>query len=341
MEKLKEFWDNKTGEERRKIVVYSIASVIAVMLLGGVYMLNSDDNIQRVDEISNPDAKEAQKYNSRTEANQLGKKDSANLNTTLDDLFGSSEASHEIENMDGTAEIGYAEPLYMEPNYVKNSSTPHQGGGYSSHSTYGDYSMWQTEEPKNNSIGYTEIRSVPAKSSSSKTGSSKNDFPEGSEPVYSIPEFGDTPAPRDITDGKQIRAKLLSKGYFQSGRTLSFVLLEATNIGGVAAPKGQIVTGVATEQNNRLIVNFSTVKIKSKIVPARLKLFGSDGMAGLPIAGSSHNASSNVESRVLSEASRIPVVGGIVGSVSGAIGRQPENRIQLSSNVECIIVNYN
>lgn len=339
MEKLKDFWNSKTGEERRKIVVYSIAGIFAVMLLCGVYLLNTGDSIQRVDEISNPDAKEAQKYNSRTEANQLGKKDSINLNTALDGLFGSSEVSHDIENIDGATEVGYAEPLYTEPNYVKNSSAQHQVGGYSSHSTYGDYSMWQTEEPKNNSIGYTEIRSAPSKSSSSKE-SPRNDFLEVSEPVYSIPELVDTPAPRNITNGKQIRAKLLSKGYFQSGRTLSFVLLEPTNIGGVAAPKGQIVTGVAAEQNNRLVVDFSTVKIKNKIVPARLKLFGSDGMAGLPIAGSTHSTDTKVESRVLSEATRIPVVGGIVASVSGAIGRQAENRVQLTSNVECIIVNY-
>lgn len=74
MEQLKQFWENKSNEDRRKIIVYSIASLLAVFLLVGVYVLNSGDKKVAVDEISNPDAKEALKYNSRTEANQLGKK---------------------------------------------------------------------------------------------------------------------------------------------------------------------------------------------------------------------------------------------------------------------------
>jgi len=342
MEKLKEFWENRTGEERRKIVVYSIASVFAVMLLGGVCMINSDGNIRKVDEFSNPDAKEAQKYNSRTEANQLGKKDSSSLNTALDDLFGNSESvtgNEEAEN--APVSVGYTEPVYTEPNYKRSSGPSSRGGSYNSHSTYGDYSMWQTEEPKNNSIGYTEIRNIPSKRPPANSQTSGSELLPASEPDYSIPDYNKPSAPKGIADGKQIRAKLLSKGYFQPGRTLSFVLLEPTNIGGIAAPKGQVITGVAAEQNNRLTVDFSTVKIKNRIVPARLKLFGSDGMAGLPIAGGSPAGNSNIESRVLSESSRIPVVGGIVGSIAGTAGRQADNRIQLTANIECIIVNYN
>ncbi len=339
MEKLREFWNYKSGEERRKIVVYSIASVTAVLLLGGVYFINNGERIQQVDEISNPDAKEAQRYNSRTEANQLARKDSSGLNTALDNLFGSSGPTSKTEDDQVTADaVGYTEPVYTEPNYSRSAPSYGAENSYNSHSTYGDYSMWQTEEPKNNSIGYTEIRNVPTKSSSPLR--NKKEMMDYAEPVYSFPE-STIKAEQGIANGKQIRAKLLSKGYFQPGRTLSFVLLEPTEISGIKAPKGQIVTGVAMEQNNRLTVNFSTIKIKNKIIPAKLKLFGSDGMSGLPIAGGSQDTGMDVESRILSESSRIPVVGGIVGNISGVVGKQPDNRILLTSNTECIIVNYN
>ena len=344
MEQLKQFWERKTNEDRRKIMVYSIATFVAIFLLVGVYSLNSTDQKVAVDEISNPDAKEAQKYNSRTEANQLGKKDSTSLNTALDDLFGPS-GNAEIEYFSESKEVGhpnfqYMEPTYSEPNYSSSGQKQNAVGTYNSHSTYGDYSMWQAEEPKNNSIAYTEVKNYPvAPKAKSEKESLESDFKVTTESEYIPPNYNLPSIQKGIDVAKQIKAKLLSRGYMSSGRTLSFVLLESTKIGALTVPKGQIVTGVAAEQNNRLLVNFSTIKVKNKIVPVQFQLYGSDGMAGLPIAAGSQNT--NMENKVLNETSRIPVIGGVINSVGNSMSKQPENRIKLTSNVECILVNFN
>ncbi|SIS89915.1 Protein of unknown function [Kaistella chaponensis] len=346
MEQLKQFWEIKSNEERRKIIVYSIASLLAVFLLVGVYVLNGGDKKVAVDEISNPDAKEAQKYNSRTEANQLGKKDSSKLNTAMDDLFGKSGDSpiEIISESDGNDKptSTYVEPVYTQPNYNNSRSEKrNRGSSYNSHSTYGDYSMWQAEEPKNNSIAYTEVKNYPKSSRSKNENASSNiDYTEIFEPAYVQPSYsGSSTNQRSINEGKQIRAKLLSKGYANSGRTLSFVLLESTKIGTLETPKGQIIKGVASEQNNRLLVNFSTIKVKNKIVPVQLQLYGADGMAGLPISPGTQN--SDLENRALNESSRIPVIGGVINSVGNAMSKQSDKRIKLTFNVECIIVNFN
>ena len=345
MEQLKQFWERKSNEDRRKIMVYSIATFVAIFLLVGVYALNSTDQKVAIDEISNPDAKEAQKYNSRTEANQLGKKDSSSLNTALDDLFGPS-GNAEIEYFSEGKEVDdpnfqYMEPSYSEPNYSSSGQKQSAVGTYNSHSTYGDYSMWQAEEPKNNSIAYTEVKNYPAAPSAKSEKISAESNPKGTaEPVFIPPNYDNLPSTkRSINEGKQIRAKLISRGYVSSGRTLSFVLLESTKVGALAVPKGQIVTGVAAEQNNRLLVNFSTIKVKNKIVPVQFQLYGSDGMAGLPIAAGNQN--SNMENKVLNESNRIPVIGGVINSVANSMSKQPDNRIKLTSNVECILVNFN
>ena len=121
MEQLKQFWEIKSNEERRKIIVYAIASLLAVFLLVGVYVLNSGDEKVAVDEISNPDAKEAQKYNSRTEANQLGKKDSSKLNTAMDDLFGKSGDSQiEIIDVENLMHVLKGEPYELYKRKIKN-----------------------------------------------------------------------------------------------------------------------------------------------------------------------------------------------------------------------------
>ena len=352
MEKVKNFWKNKSYAERRKIMVYTIAGVFCIGLVALVIALNNPSTSKEVSDFSNPDANEVAKYNSRAEANNLGKKDSADLNLAMDNLFGESQETAPP----------YQEPTtYYEPNYSSSSNTEYQqpdystaqnsnsgGSSYNKHSTYGDYSMWQSEEPKNNSVGYTN-KNMPTSTSKGTKKISESEYTEISTPPYEQPNYYNYgSSSKDLSKGKQIRAKLLSQGFATNGRSLSFVLLEATNIGGETTPKGLVVTGVAREENNRLMVNFSTIKVKNKIVPVQMSLFGSDGMAGLPIGGGSNdnNIGSEATSRgkdiVAEQANRIPVIGGIVGGAVRNSGRRgtSDSRIKLSTNIECIIVNH-
>lgn len=359
MEKIKDFWNNKTQEERRKIIVYGIAGLFSLLLIVGVVALNSTNEAERVSDISNPDSKEAQKYNSRAEANQMGKVDSTQMNTAMDNLFGESDTETNgdvFTDGESYSEPSYSQQTYSEPSYTQQntqgySSGSTRGGNYNSHSTYGDYSMWQSDEPKNNSIGYTEVRNYPsqkkgqptAKKSEQATISTPDYIPE---PTYAEPNYAGSQS-QDIRTGKQIRAKLLSQGFATSGRSLSFVLLDNANISGENIKKGQVITGVASEQNNRLLVNFSTIKANNKIIPVQMELYGSDGMAGLPISGSAGGSNLGNEAKeragdyARGQVNRIPVIGGVISGVVGGGNRTADNRIKLTPNIQCIIVNYN
>lgn len=345
MSKIINFWTNKSEADKRKIIVYSIAAVVCIILVVLVIAINSKPTENKVADFSNPDAKEVEKYNSRTEANQLGKKDSANLNVVMDDIFGDSQSTPTVEP------TPYYEPDYSSSNNSEYqqpaySPSPSSSGGngssnHNQHSTYGDYSMWQAEEPKNNSVGYTNTKGSPTTTKKRNTDPAYTEIPTSTyqEPTYQTQT-------KDLSQGKQIRAKLISQGYATPGRSLSFVLLEASKIGNTNIAKGQVITGVSSEENNRLMVNFSSIKVKNKIVPVQMQLFGSDGMAGLPVSGTnSNNAGNEATSRgkdiVRDQVNRIPVIGGIISSAVGSGNRTADNKIKLSNNIECIIVNYN
>lgn len=340
MDKFKDFWNNKTTEDKRKIIVYTITALVSILLLTVVYLVNNPDKNEIITEMENPDAKQAEKYNSRAEANQMGKIDS--VNTTMDDLFGNTtESSIEIPI---NSEPGYVEPVYTQPNYNNNSpsqNNTNNNSNHNQHSTYGDYSMWQAEEPKNNSVGYTNAKGAPTVSKKRNTDPAYTEIPTS---TYQEPTYQNQA--KDFSQGKQIRAKLISQGYATPGRSLSFVLLETTKIGNENIAKGQVITGVSSEENNRLMVNFSSIKVKNKIVPVQMQLFGSDGMAGLPVSGSNSNNMGNEAGNrgrdiARDQVNRIPVIGGIISGVVGAGSRTSDNKIKLSNNIECIIVNYN
>lgn len=350
MEKIKEFWNSKTDEERRKYIVYTVFGIVSILLFVGVYALNSKDDKQVVSEISNPDAKEAQKYNSRAEANQLGTKDSTSMNTAMDGIFGSS-SSDEIQ-ADTYSQPTYTEPTYTEPTYTppnynnsggggRSGSGRSSGGNYNSHSTYGDYSMWQAEEPQNNSIEYTEVKNPQSPKKQQKIASKTATASYDEVPTYSQPSYGGNE--RKINQGTKVRAKLVSKGYATNGRSLSFVLLDPVTIGGEQAKKGQVITGNAVVDSERLIVRFGTIKVNGKTVNANALLLGYDGQEGLPVRGSSNRNGSEVGDMVRNEAqgtvSQIPIVGGILSrATSGSGSRNNDSKIELPNNVECSIM---
>ena len=57
---------------------------------------------------------------------------------------------------------------------------------------------------------------------------------------------------------------MITQGYASNGKSISFVLLEPTTIAGKKTKKGQIITGIAKEDRNRLSVSFSEIKIDNQ-----------------------------------------------------------------------------
>lgn len=343
-EKIVGIWNSKSEEDRRKIIVFSaFGLLIIIFVLVAVATFKSDKN-KKVDEIGNPDAKEAQKYNTRTEANQMGKVDSTkNFNTAIDEVFGSSQPEQQNYDAGTYSQPTYenapppTQPTYTQPDY----SAPKNSGGYNSHNTYGDYSMWQSDEPKNNSIEYTEVKNY---SSSKKQ--PKNSVNNGSsyEEVTSFtqPSYGGTEKKLIQSQGTKVRAKMVSTGYATNGRSLSFVLLDPVFIAGEQTKKGQVITGNAVINGDRIIVKFGNIKINGKTLPANAFLLGYDGEEGLPVRGSSNNNSGANEDYIRTEAqnqaNKIPIVGGLISRMgSGNRSSSNDSKIQLTSNVECTI----
>lgn len=94
---------------------------------------------------------------------------------------------------------------------------------------------------------------------------------------------------------KQIKAQLLTSGKIQSGSTLTFILSEPTSIEGVSTKKGQILSGIAREQDGRLYVDVSTVKIDGKVYPAKIKVHSENGIEGFGLNGRMPNSKKPIE----------------------------------------------
>ena len=342
MEKLKIFWESKSNQERRKIIVYAIAGVVSIALLVIVILLNTKSNEKEVADFSNPDAKEVEKFNSRSEANQMGKKDSASMNLAMDNLFGESE----------TAPIQEESSTFYEPNYTGSSNAEYQqpsysssssggGGSYNKHSTYGDYSMWQADEPQNSSVGYSSKNNVPTKKKNEDSNEPKyTEIPSNNsnngyvEPKYTETNYNQSNA--DFSQLQQIPAQLISQGSFQNGRSLSFALKEETTIKGNKLPKNFVIQGVGSFENNRIMVRFNAIKVKNKLVPVNITLLDGNGIEGMGVAGAEkpNDGESKISNEVLS---RTGAIGGVIGSVIS--GKGSERKVDLKPKQVYLVIN--
>lgn len=144
--------------------------------------------------------------------------------------------------------------------------------------------------------------------------------------------------------GVEVPIRLVSqKEYVQNGERLTFALLEPCKISGVDAPKGQTLSGVVQEREDRLIVRFETVKIGNKVVRANITLYGEDGVEGIAITGADDETflDSKGTDIIKSSSNRIPFVGSIVGdAVSHTANsvKKKNKRIKLIKNFTCFVL---
>lgn len=243
--------------------------------------------------------------------------------------------------------VGFSDSEFdqMRKKSLSNSSPTN------THSTYGNSSMWSNDVPSGSNIGYSELGNVitkPQANPKRKNNSNYQSAPPVEDNINFETQFNTpsqaipTPNERSVAKiGKSIRAKLISSGYATSGRSLSFVLLENFTIDSETIKKGQVVTGSSVIDDNRLFVKFNTIKVNGKNLQINARLIGYDGGEGLLIRGnaSSGNEAGNIiREEAQSQASRIPVIGGIIGRATSSGNSRNENKIQLTSNVDCTIM---
>lgn len=337
MEKLKHLWRNQSEDQRRKIIAYSVVGFLGVGMFYGVYLIKGKDKNQKVEALSNPDAKAGKNYNSRLEANQIDKKDTVSINMAIDEIFGTSKPEPKIEEKNEVSTETYYEPDYSQP-IESQSNSRNYGGG----SSYSKQRNQYADFKNNDSEFYEEKNTSPVEPAKKKVkiGSEKNTYQSSLHELdeNTVTDQHQEKIIKQETKTGQIKARLLSQGYVNTGKSISFVLLEKAVLQGKTVKKGQIVTGVAQEQNNRLLVKFSTIKVEGKILPVEMQLYGSDGMEGLPISATEQNQNNRTSSIVSNTLGNIPVVGGIANDAIQNNGNNRRSNIKITPNISCIIL---
>lgn len=295
---------NLSKEDKTK---YGAFGVMFLIFCGFIWygMSNySDDSEKENVEFSTPEA-ELGEYNNKLDALNSDEK-ITNTGSGLEHTFTTTEEKKEegfnFEQLDRQlAGIG------QQP---QNQPAPSN-----SHDVYGDYNMWQTQEPTRSNIGYKNAQKRP------KVVKSK-------EIVYDeVPTDvgGYSPPPsnnynsysndrKSIAQAKQIPAQLISQGEIQEGRVLTFTLKEPAVIAGQSLPKNFPIQGIASFQNNRIMVTFNAINVNKKLYPVNIQLLDSNGIEGIGIVGAKER-NTEIEDQVANQAtSRIPVIGGIINS---------------------------
>lgn len=337
MEKVKDLWKNQTEDQRRKIIAFSVVGLLGIGMFYGVYLIKGNDKNQKVEALSNPDAKAGKNYNSRLEANQMDKKDIVNINMAIDEIFGTSKPEPKVEENNEVSVETYYEPDYSQP-VASQSNSQSYGGGGSSHARPNNH---YTDYKNNDSEFYEEKNSSPVQPPKNKALNSEKNKNQSS--IQELDENIVTQQPqkkvvKQEAKTGQIKARLLSQGYVNTGKSISFVLLEKAELQGKTIKNGQIITGIAQEQNNRLLVKFSTIKVNGKIIPVEMQLYGSDGMEGLPISATEQNQNNRTSSIVSNTLGNIPIVGGIANDAIQNNSNNRRSNIKLPPNISCTIL---
>ncbi|MFJ1366990.1 conjugative transposon protein TraM [Capnocytophaga canimorsus] len=145
---------------------------------------------------------------------------------------------------------------------------------------------------------------------------------------------------RTYQESSEIRAKIISSGEVKAGQTIRLMLQEDAVLSFKLIPRGTTISGIVSFNENRMRINFSTIRLKTEIVKVNLDLYAMDGLVGLPISGESHTKESEDEG--IDEAiSRTGRVGRIVGGIAKSIRRSKDISVNLGNDVACILVNNN
>ena len=303
---------NLSKEDKTK---YGAFGVMFLIFCGFMWygMSNYSDGSDKENvEFSTPEA-ELGEYNNKVDALNSNEK-ITNTGSGLEHTFTTTEENKDegfnFEQLDRQlAGIGQQSQNQPAPNQAQNQPAPSN-----SHDVYGDYNMWQTQEPTRSNIGYKNAQKRP------KVVKSK-------EIVYDeVPTDvgGYSPPPsnnynsysndrKSIAQAKQIPAQLISQGEIQEGRVLTFTLKEPAVIAGQSLPKNFPIQGVASFENNRIMVTFNAINVNKKLYPVNIQLLDSNGIEGIGIIGAKEK--SDIEDQVANQAtSRIPVIGGIINS---------------------------
>lgn len=357
MEIIKNFLANLKGEDKRKYIAYGVVAFIGVFSIYGIYKFNNKSDAEVVTEFGNPDAEEAKKFNKRTEASMLSK-DTASVNASLDNVFGNSSTSNEtITGTSGTNSISSAQYVptetYTAQNYGSSKSTSTTQSGISSpkisnsHSTYGDYSMWQTNEPSNSSISYSN-QSPPTTVQTNKPIVKNTPITQNTQPINNNPTATPTGLSKEQklqnaiankynNQGTQTSSSVIADVYNSqqisgNNATVRLVLKDNLNINNTIIGTDAFILGVANIQQNSIQITVPNISYKGVNYQVNLVAYDyTTGQKGIPIENDNivGVAGEKAENQAKQEIAKFGRIGGLVSSIIS--GKNKSASIQLNS----------
>lgn len=234
-----------------------------------------------------------------------------------------------------------------------------------SHNVYGDYSMWdnpkkvskkevrvkedvqewESDEEEQADVERAERKQRALDLAKGKSTSSLSKNSVSSKSKKTFEDLPETEQRRLIlqTGGKYqesetIKAKIMSTGIVKAGQTVRIITEEVANLNYNVIPSGTIIAGVVSFNQNRMNIQFSTIRLKDKIIKVNLVVYSMDGLEGFPV--DSENYTEDVENEGISEAVKATGrIGRIVGSVVSSKKRTREMSVDLGRDVRCLLVN--
>lgn len=315
--------------EKRKYIVYGVFFLVSVIVLFLIYVLSGDGK-PKDEEVAEMETAqtELEGYNTKLEAltgkkNQVNAEDLGKVFTTdsvQSEEIDFSKIDQEINN----AIAGNNQPQQQNNSVANNGRSDVSYQGSNSHNVYGNYDMWQNNEPSNSQIGYSEKHPIKQSKQSKEQPKQQLSYDEISvaQTMPQAPTIQQAPTGQNsMQQVEQIPAQLISQGYIENGRILSFALKKPATIAGQSLPKNFVIQGQAKIQNDRIYVLFKAFKYKGKLHQIKVDLVDENGISGIPIARgdeSEESVGESVAGDVVREAtSRIPVVGGILSRNTG------------------------
>lgn len=358
-EKKKFDFKNISDEDKKKYVFLSILSIFCLIVGVGIYMYqNNEEEGENVD-FSNGKA-DLIEYNNKLDALRGKEIDSTdNLAYTFE---GNSTPNYEAIDRQ-IAELGNSTPQ-PNPNTSVSNSSPQNN-----HNVYGDYNMWQTNEPKGSNIGYRET----SNRATTQTQSKKSKEIKHTTPVYEEVEVErpkvvkTTPAPqqsarvirtngqglseteqrrmmlrtgkRNVENTANIKVNIDGDQVIKNGGIIKLKVMEDSFISNTFVPKYSIIYGRCSFGDGRVQIRVSSINVNNKIVQCNLEGYGTDGIQGLAvnidaISGATKTAQEELDKTLNLNRS---AVGRILSSLLSSKSKQ-DVKIKILNNQNLIFV---
>ena len=234
---------------------------------------------------------------------------------------------------------GYAESTYQEPTY--SASSRRKYNPYASKEDWVDTDIDTYKTGRDKLQEQQQQQQVQQAKKTTKRRNETKSF-EDLSPAELRRILLDT-GQSQYEETAEFSAMIMSSGMVKSGETITIITKEDAYLNFEKIPKGTTMAGIVSFSDNRLQVNFSTIRLKKKIIKVNLSLYGLDGLIGLPVG--SDLLSKDVSDTGMDEVTEEDITGTRVERIGKKIFKSARSRkeikVDLGRDIMCILVNNN